>query len=217
MFLPIGLLGDIGRLGAAPPERLAGEMILSGGLAVAYVLVSRRPRWFPVLIAFHILITWKFDWFVPPRPAGLTGEALVRLQADANAIAASIIASFVLLSNFVQREGSRYVRAHTEIALARDIHRLLVPAMSRRIGPFEFQGFSLPSGEVGGDLVDVVESNGRWIGYVADVSGHGVGAGLLMGMFKSAARTQLLTSQSLDQLLNTLNVALFDLKKPEMF
>jgi phosphoserine phosphatase RsbU/P len=62
-----------------------------------------------------------------------------------------------------------------------------------------------------------VESNGRWIGYVADVSGHGVGAGLLMGMFKSAARTQLLTSQSLDQLLNTLNVALFDLKKPEMF
>jgi serine phosphatase RsbU (regulator of sigma subunit) len=218
MFLPIGLLGDIARLGAAPPERLAGEMILSGGLAVAYVLVSRRPRWFPVLIAFHILITWKFDWFVPPRTTALTGEALrARLQADANAIAASIIASFVLLSNFVQREGSRYVRAHTEIALARDIHRLLVPAMSRRIGPFEFQGFSLPSGEVGGDLVDVVESNGRWIGYVADVSGHGVGAGLLMGMFKSAARTQLLTSQSLDHLLNTLNVALFDLKKPEMF
>src|SRR5262249_4377496 len=101
--------------------------------------------------------------------------------------------------------------------LASDIHGLLVPAIDRRIGRFEFRGVSLRSGEVGGDLVDVVESNGRWIGYVADVSGHGVGAGLLMGMVKSAARMQLRSSPPLDQLLNDLNVVLIDLKRPEMF
>src|SRR5262249_42202424 len=120
-------------------------------------------------------------------------------------------------SNFVQREGTRYVRAHTEIALARDIHRLLVPALARRVGAFEFQGVSVPSGEVGGDLIDLVESKDGWIGYVADVSGHGVGAGLLMGMVKSAARMQLQQMSPIDQLLTDLNAVLLDLKKPEMY
>ena len=113
--------------------------------------------------------------------------------------------------------GLRYVRAHTEISLARDIHRLLVPPIARRIGSFEFCGISIPSGEVGGDLIDLVESNGHWIGYVADVSGHGVGAGLLMGMAKSSARTQLRVAEPMNQLLNTLNAVLFDLKKPDMY
>ena len=66
------------------------------------------------------------------------------------------------------------MRVSTEIALARDIHRLLVPPVARRIGPFEFCGISIASGDVGGDLIDLVEANGHWIGYVADVSGHGV-------------------------------------------
>ena len=92
-----------------------------------------------------------------------------------------------------------------------------MPPIARRIGPFEFCGISIPSGEVGGDLIDLVESNGHWIGYVADVSGHGVGAGLLMGMAKSSARTQLRVAEPMNQLLNTLNAVLFDLRKPDMY
>ena len=76
-----------------------------------------------------------------------------------------------------------------------------MPPIARRIGSFEFCGISIPSGEVGGDLIDLVESNGHWIGYVADVSGHGVGAGLLMGMAKSSARTQLRVAEPMNQLL----------------
>jgi sigma-B regulation protein RsbU (phosphoserine phosphatase) len=129
----------------------------------------------------------------------------------------SITASFVLFMRFVNREGSRFGCAHAEITLASDIHRLLVPPIVRRIGRFDFVGVSLRSGAVGGDLVDVVESNGRGMGYVADVSGHGVGAGLLMGMVKSAARMQLLSPQPLDRLLTDLNVVLLELKRPEMF
>jgi hypothetical protein len=67
---------------------------------------------------------------------------------------------------------------------------------------------SLPSGEVGGDLVDLVEVEGRWLGYLADVSGHGVGSGVLMGMVKSAARMKLLTLAALAALLDDLNDAL---------
>lgn len=216
MFLPVGLLTDISRLGSDSVPRLIAEMLFSGGIAVAYVLAVRRPRWFPVLVLAHILLSMELARLARTTPlAGASLEA--RIQADTSGIVASLIASFVLLSNFVQREGSRYVRAHTEIALARDIHRLLVPPIARRVGCFEFQGVSLASGDVGGDLLDVVESNDGWIGYVADVSGHGVGAGLLMGMVKSATHMQLQVMHPIDQLLTNLNTVLLDLKKPEMY
>jgi serine phosphatase RsbU (regulator of sigma subunit) len=35
---------------------------------------------------------------------------------------------------------------------------------------------------MGGDLIDVIESGGGLVAYVADVSGHGLPAGQLMGM-----------------------------------
>ena len=37
MFLPVGLLTDISRLGSDPVPRLIAEMLFSGGIAVAYV------------------------------------------------------------------------------------------------------------------------------------------------------------------------------------
>jgi serine phosphatase RsbU (regulator of sigma subunit) len=46
----------------------------------------------------------------------------------------------------------------------------------------------VPSSEVGGDLIDVAGSEENWVAYLADVSGHGVAPGVVMGMVKSAAR-----------------------------
>ena len=207
------LLTDIVNNGLYPPLRLMESALLSGGLGVVYFVVANRPKWFPLLIAGHILVVSQFDRLTPAPTPPLVGEALqARLRTDTSIVSASLIVSFILLSHFVRREGLRYVRAHTEISLARDIHRLLVPPVARRIGSFEFCGISIPSGDVGGDLIDLVESNGHWIGYVADVSGHGVGAGLLMGMAKSSARTQLRVAEPINQLLNTLNAVLFDLR-----
>jgi len=218
MFAPVGVLADMTHLGADPIPRLVANVLFSGGIAVAYVIVARRPQWLPVLVVAHIALTTQFDRMLPARTSPLAGAALeARLSADTAVVSVAIIASFVLLTQVVQREGGRYVRAHTEIALARDIHRLLVPPLSKRIGRFEFSGISVPSGDVGGDLVDLVDTDERWIGYVADVSGHGVGAGLLMGMVKSAARTQLRAAPSMSALLNELNAVLLDLSKPDMF
>jgi sigma-B regulation protein RsbU (phosphoserine phosphatase) len=109
------------------------------------------------------------------------------------------------------------LRAHTEIDLAKAIHRSLVPSIGCRSECFEFYGASAPSGEVGGDLVDLVHDGQNWIGYVADVSGHGVAAGVVMGMFKSAARMRLSSPVGVDALFTDLNRVLFDLKSPNMF
>src|SRR5215471_16422548 len=216
MFLPVGLLNDISILGGTPLPRLLGEVAFSGAIAVVYVLVARWPRWLPFLIGGHVVVSTFLFGGQTPRSHDLTA-AHARLVADTRGIIAAIAVSFLLLTRFVQREGLRHVRAHTEIALASQIHRLLVPPVDRRIGAFTFHGISVASGEVGGDLVDVVESERGWIAYVADVSGHGVVSGLLMGMVKSAMRMQLLSPKPLGRLLTDLSAVLFDVKRPEMF
>src|SRR5205823_4263948 len=76
---------------------------------------------------------------------------------------------------------------------------------------------SAPSGEVGGDLVDVVSTPDGWFGYVADVSGHGVSSGVVMGMFKSALRMRLRQGGPISSLLDDLNAVLFPLKSSAMY
>jgi serine phosphatase RsbU (regulator of sigma subunit) len=218
-FMPTGLLIDIPHLGADSPARLAANSLLAGALAVTYVVVVHwRPKFLPLLVAFHIALAMEFDKIAGPSGPALAGEALhARLLVDMNGSIFAIIIGFSLLSHVIRAEGTNYGRVRAEIDLASEIHPHLVPRVARRIGRFEFHGVSLPSGEVGGDLVDVVESPTGWTSFVADVSGHGVAAGLLMGMVKSTARTQLRTGERLDGLLNTLNSVLVDLKSPTMF
>jgi serine phosphatase RsbU (regulator of sigma subunit) len=219
LFFTAGLLTDVATRGANSPGRLVGISCLSGGIAVAYVLIVRLgARAVVLLVATHILVAMQFDRVFGTSGVPLTGDALAaRMVLDVHGTTAAIIISFVLLSHLIRSEGTRYGRAHAEILLARDIHRRLVPRIETRIGAFEFRGVSVPSGEVGGDLIDVVESPDGWTSLVADVSGHGVAAGLLMGMVKSATRVQLRTGTRFDELLTTLNAVLFDLKSPAMF
>lgn len=56
-----------------------------------------------------------------------------------------------------------------------------------------------------------------WIAYIADISGHGVAPGVVMGMVKSAARMQLSSTEESAALLEHLNSVLIPIKKPEMF
>jgi sigma-B regulation protein RsbU (phosphoserine phosphatase) len=111
----------------------------------------------------------------------------------------------------------RYFRVQTEIELAEQIHRSLVPPIVRHVSRDEFYGVSAPSGEMGGDLVDLVQDGNKWIGYLADVSGHGVPSGVLMAMVKSAVRMRLPTSSEPAVLLEDLNRVISELIGAEMF
>jgi len=65
---------------------------------------------------------------------------------------------------------------------------------------------------MGGDLLDAVDDCGAMACYVADVAGHGIQAGVFMGMVKSSARTALLRPRPLEELLADLNRVLFDVR-----
>jgi len=89
---------------------------------------------------------------------------------------------------FFQMEGRRYFAAHTEIELASRIQRQLVPPITLNTESMEIYGLSIPSGTVGGDLIDAIDVKGAVCACVADVAGHGVAAGVLMSMVKTAMR-----------------------------
>jgi sigma-B regulation protein RsbU (phosphoserine phosphatase) len=126
--------------------------------------------------------------------------------------------AYACFMKFIQGLGSRAVRMQTELAIAQGIQKTLVPVIDLRAGGVELYGVSVPSAEVGGDLVDAVPlSDGSIFAYVADVSGHGLPAGILMGMIKTAVRTQLIDLPMPSAIFERLNTVLPAVKEPHMY
>jgi phosphoserine phosphatase RsbU/P len=85
-------------------------------------------------------------------------------------------------------------RMSREAEEARSIQEALLPRTSPLIPGFRVSGLSIPAGSVGGDWYDYIPlPDGRWGLVLADVSGKGTAAALLMsatrGMLRSLAQT----------------------------
>jgi sigma-B regulation protein RsbU (phosphoserine phosphatase) len=106
----------------------------------------------------------------------------------------------------------------TELALAHGIQARLVPDISHQMPRFEVYGKSIPSTEMGGDLIDIIENDdGGLFAYVADISGHGLPAGQLMGMLKTALRASLQFHQQPVALLESADRVLPSVKEADMY
>ena len=192
--------------------------LFSGVLALGYAYGSIRPSWRALLLTAAVQIGWivlSRRFGAPPLPDAAGAQA--RLRFDALWVLASMVTSYACFLLFIKGTAARYLRVRAEIQLAHQIHQVLVPPIAETLGEFEFCGLSIASGEVGGDLVDVVARDNTWFGYVADVSGHGVSSGVVMGMFKSALRMRLLHPGPLSALLGDLNAVLLPLTSSSMF
>ncbi len=165
-----------GTFGAAVfAVRIRGRFLLMIGL----LLMTGAGLWLAVRISFH-------------SSASPDVEAMRRrVVFDAIGILVGTIVGYRVLVDFVLTEGIAKVRMQTELALAHGIQATLVPTLSFQVDRFEVYGRSIPSAEMGGDLIDTVERDGTLLAYVADISGHGLAAGQLMGMLKTAIRVSL--------------------------
>jgi serine phosphatase RsbU (regulator of sigma subunit) len=204
------------------PFEVISTAVLTGLTAMLFIYVAAfHRRWFPALIV--VMVGAMFANAFAQRDAGVPladadpRAIQFKLLLDGIGCLLGFVLSYTCFMGFIGAESSRHARVVAEMELAREIHGLLVPAIAERHGRYEFYGVSRPSAEVGGDLVDVVPSPAGWVGYVADVSGHGVGAGLLMGITKSAMRTRVRGGGSLDAALTDVNCVLHPLRKPNMF
>ena len=80
-------------------------------------------------------------------------------------------------------------RMERELSLARDIQMGLVPAAPLRAGPWEVLGRVVPARQVGGDYFDYFKlGEGRFGLTIADVSGKGVPAALLVSNVQASLR-----------------------------
>jgi serine phosphatase RsbU (regulator of sigma subunit) len=210
-----GFVVDIMVRGRQPVVLLVLTVIVSGLLGVGYAMVSMplQPRRMVAVMSAHAAYVGLVPRLFPVLPATPNG----RLLFDGMGSIVTVVVGYSSFLRFIDVTATRYLRAQAEIALARDIHRVLVPEIRRTVDGYEFFGWSVASGEVGGDLVDLVETSDGWLGYVADVSGHGVGAGVGMGMFKSSMRTRARSAGTVGDLLGDVHQVLMPLKQPNMY
>jgi sigma-B regulation protein RsbU (phosphoserine phosphatase) len=81
-------------------------------------------------------------------------------------------------------------RLEAELELSQIVQRALLPQQMPRIPGVELAAFSRPSEIIGGDYFDFFEFRDGTPGLIiADVSGHGVSAGMLMSSLQTAIRT----------------------------
>ena len=140
-----------------------------------------------------------------------------RVVFDAIGILVGTIVGYRLPVDFIMTEGLATVRIQTELALAHGIQATLVPTLSLHVDRFEVYGKSIPSKEMGGDLIDAVERDGTLLAYVADISGHGLAAGQLMGMLKTAIRVSLQFRQEPVAVLESADRVLPAVKEANMY
>jgi hypothetical protein len=228
LFVTFGFAGDIREMGREPVLRFALTLLISGLFPAAYALTGfalRKDSWkaFLPLFAVHFFLLNELPRLLPgpPQLAQIDASELLRVRErfsfDGLAIMLGIGLGYLCFLYVTITQGRRYFRAHAEIELATEIHRVLVPPIETQLGGYEFFGHSSPSGEVGGDLIDLAGSDEHWVAYLADVAGHGVAPGLVMGMVKSAARMLLSSGDDTAHLLPRLNEVIYPLKKPDMF
>ncbi len=106
------------------------------------------------------------------------------------------------------RENLEREKMHKEMELASEVQTMLVPDLNKFPGhpKIEVEGFYLPHFEVGGDYYDIFELNHREVGFcIADVSGKGISAALLMSNFQANLRALFVSSIHLTDVVTILN------------
>ena len=200
---------------------LVRTAIFSGVFAAAMIIGFRsRRRWKTALptiaIVFAVVFALgKIERGLPASPALRSpGSQAVRqrLELDATLFSLAPVLGWMVLVLFAGTQGVKHVRTRTELELAEKLQQTLAPPLSVRNAEYEIHGRSAPSSQMGGDLLDAVAEHGTLTCYIGDVAGHGIQAGVFMGMVRSSARTALLRPVPLHNLLADLNQVLFEIK-----
>src|SRR5438132_5840964 len=102
----------------------------------------------------------------------------------------SHIAVAVHNARLFQRERQARETMDREAQEARTIQQALLPKSSPYVPGFAISGLSIPAGAVGGDWYDFIPlSDGKWGLVLADVSGKGTAAALLMSATRGILRS----------------------------
>jgi phosphoserine phosphatase RsbU/P len=109
-------------------------------------------------------------------------------------------------------------RLNREMEIASNVQRMLFPAVLPQTEKLKAKVTYIPHSTVGGDYYDLIQKSEEEVFFcIADVSGKGMPAALLMSNFQAALRTLLRSSSDLKMIVEQLNYTIFDNTKGERF
>jgi sigma-B regulation protein RsbU (phosphoserine phosphatase) len=148
------------------------------------------------LLTRSALLTWGLS-FAGTTAVGILAMALYRVLAELRA--------------------SRHelARKEAELNFALEVQQALFPRKFPAKGGLEFAAVCLPARGISGDYYDVLPlSDGRVAFAVADISGKGISAAILMSNLHAVLRTLARTVQMPGQLCSQLNRHLYEVTQP---
>jgi len=163
-------------------------------------------------------------------PILLRGEVIGALNLEADRMDAFSERDLRSLTTFANHAGVALERARAdrirlhsrrmqeEISLARKIQASFLPTKTPDFAPYDLAGTNFPSSEVGGDYFDFIPITQTDMGVaVGDVTGHGVGAALLMANFRACLRIESRNNFTVRAILSKVNDYLYETNLPESF
>src|SRR5438270_1257454 len=126
--------------------------------------------------------------------------------------------AFALYNAIIYSEANEKKRLDHDLEIARDIQRILLPAEAPNVNGFEISGINVPARQVSGDYFDYIKVDDERLGVaIADVSGKGVPASLIMAICRSVLRSQAIGNPSPADVLQKVNRQLYPDIKEDMF
>jgi serine phosphatase RsbU (regulator of sigma subunit) len=116
------------------------------------------------------------------------------------------LAASVVESALLYQQAAALHRVEAEMQLAARVQTALLPRRAPVRRGVELAGWNMPCSETGGDYFDFIDlGEGRTAVVIADATGHGMGAALMMFIVRSTLRALLTGRRDLAALLETMN------------
>ena len=146
------------------------------------------------------------------------GERALPEDAGAFCVALAEVAGMALNRLEAAEIDARRAALERDLEAARHSQQLLLPAASGQANGLRYTLDSRPGRCVAGDLFDVLDlPDGRTAFFLGDVSGKGLGAGVVMAAAQAELRTMFLHGLSIGRTLSRLNDRLLERGDPGRF
>lgn len=140
-------------------------------------------------------------------------EDLARLAAEDRSETGELAATFVTMQRQLARHIARLVevtaekeRVTSQLSIARDIQRALLPDKPPEVAGFSIAGWSEAAEQTGGDFYDWVEMpDGKLVVSIADATGHGLGPAMMASLCRAYMRATIEASDRLGEFVARLN------------
>jgi sigma-B regulation protein RsbU (phosphoserine phosphatase) len=121
-------------------------------------------------------------------------------------------------NDFLLKESIEKKQIEKEMRLAAAIQQRIIPEELPGIEGYELAGINIPSREVGGDYYDCIDlGEGKYSLVIADVTGKGIGAALLVNTLNAALYSYLEFKLPLTEMADRLNKLIFNSSPSDKF